>query len=265
MVKIEKQHFTIEEPLFIIYTKLVVRMNPLSNRKNLLLYDKALLKEQVRWVVGADEVGRGPLAGPVMAAAVGIATEFFSLIKEEDALLLFQDSKTLSEVQRKNALEILNTWAKTPYLKFALGEASVTEIEVGNILFATTLAFQRALEKLRTILQIDFPSKESSMEEVVISVDGYPLKGLHYKHRGLIKGDRTSFCIAAASIVAKVARDQHMCELALQYPVYHFEQNKGYGTEMHINALKKWGPCPVHRLSFLRKLLNKKEQQEFAL
>lgn len=240
-------------------------MSPLSKRENLLFYDKALLKKQVRWIIGADEVGRGPLAGPVMAAAIGIAPEFFSLIKEEDALLLFQDSKTLSEIQRKKALEKLNAWAETPFLKFALGEASVAEIEVGNILFATTLAFRRALEKLQTVLQVDFPCKESSMEDIVISVDGYPLKGLHYKHQGLVKGDRTSFCIAAASIVAKVARDQHMCGLALQYPVYHFEQNKGYGTEMHINALKKWGPCPVHRLSFLRKLLNKKEQQEFVL
>lgn len=237
---------------------------------NLLLYDGQFFSQGYTSVIGADEAGRGPLAGPVMAGAVWIDDKFYRDHLADESVLLFQDSKLLTEKNRLRAFEVLQNLSETTSLKFAFGEASVSEIEVGNILYATTLAFRRALENLQAITGVSLPMPKgltsSNVKNTVhIAVDGYRLKRLLYQHVGLVKGDRTSFCIAAASIVAKVLRDKKMLEFAKKFPVYHFEENKGYGTERHIAALRKFGPCEIHRKTFLCKILAKDSKEDRQL
>ena len=226
----------------------------------MLEYDKRFFDKGYANVIGADEAGRGPLAGPVIAGAVWISKDFLTADISNKDILQFQDSKLLSEAQRENAFKTLQKWQNDGLLKFSYGESSVAEIEMGNILYATTLAFRRALENLQAHLDFELPSKETLLQKsdpnkVYIMVDGYRFKRLPYLHSGLVKGDRTSFCIAAASIVAKVVRDRKMYELSKLYPQYGFNENKGYGTAQHITALKSFGPCDIHRKSFLKKIL----------
>lgn len=228
--------------------------------QNLLEQDRTLFDPNLRWLIGADEAGRGPLAGPVMAGAVALRLDFLQAHSADAAVVdSFHDSKQLSTKRRQHALDCLQAWAQQPYLKFAWGEASVEEIEKINILQATTFAFKRALEQLQALIPEPFLFRKTAVnvspQTTRILVDGYSLKNLPYQHQGVVKGDRTYFCIAAASIVAKVLRDKKMLSLAQIYPAYHFDDNKGYGTEAHIAALNKVGPCPVHRTSFLKKLL----------
>lgn len=247
----------------------------LKNSENLLEYDKRFFDKGYKNIIGADEAGRGPLAGPVIAGAVGISPEFLKVNLLEKLILQFQDSKVLSEQKREAAFETLQKWQNDGALAFACGVASVAEIEKENILCATTLAFRRALENLRVHLNFELPSRDvllrsDDSNEVYIMIDGYPFKQLPYLHSGLIKGDRASFCIAAASIVAKVTRDHEMCALAKIYPQYNFQENKGYGTANHIAAIKAFGPCEVHRKSFLKKISEssnskKKTQQQIPL
>lgn len=232
----------------------------LRNSVNLLEYDKQFFDKGYKNIIGADEVGRGPLAGPVIAGAVWISQDFLAANFSNEMVLQFQDSKLLTEVQRENAFKTLQKWQDDGILKFSYGESSVAEIEMGNILYATTLAFRRALENLQSSLDFELPSRDvllhkTDPNKVYIMVDGYRFKRLPYLHNGLVKGDRTSFCIAAASIVAKVVRDHKMCDIAKLYPQYDFQENKGYGTAKHIVALKTFGPCEIHRKSFLKKIL----------
>lgn len=232
----------------------------LKNSVSLLEYDKRFFDKGYANIIGADEAGRGPLAGPVIAGAVWISEDFLRANFPDEAILQFQDSKLLSETQRENAFKTLQKWQDDGVLKFSYGESSVAEIEMGNILYATTLAFRRALENLQTHLDFKLPSQETLLQKsepnkVYIMVDGYRFKRLPYLHTGLVKGDRTSFCIAAASIVAKIVRDHKMCELDKLYPQYGFNEHKGYGTAQHIEVLKTFGPCYIHRKSFLKKIL----------
>ena len=233
-----------------------------KNSANLLAYDKQFFDKGYKNIIGADEAGRGPLAGPVIAGAVWISEAFLKVNIPVETISQFQDSKVLSEAQRENAFKTLQNWQSEGLLNFAYGESSVAEIELGNILYATTLAFRRALENLQAHLGFELPSKEVLLQKtdprnVYIMVDGYRFKRLPYLHNGLVKGDRTSFCIAAASIVAKVVRDHKMYELAKLYPQYDFQENKGYGTAKHIAALETFGPCEIHRKSFLKKILER--------
>ena len=240
----------------------------MSKNKNnsLLAYDAQFFAKGFSGVIGADEAGRGTLAGPVIAGSVWISRQFFETYQNAEFITLFQDSKLLSEEQREEAFRQLQELAQTGCIAFSYGEASVDEIETHNILRATTLAFQRALEKLQTERSLSLKKKDALFdfhtdeETIPILIDGLPLKQFPYEHSGLVKGDRTSFCIAAASIVAKVTRDHYMQELAQAYPHYGFNEHKGYGTEKHREAIQKWGPCPLHRLSFLKKLYSAKPQ-----
>lgn len=238
---------------------------------NLLSYDGQFFKKGFSGIVGADEAGRGPLAGPVMAGAVWIDNDFYSEYRLNKEISLFQDSKQLTEKQRQEAFQMLQNLSQTTSLKFAFGESSVLEIDMGNILYATTLAFRRALENLQKVVDgITLPKSDdltnfSQHNTIYIIVDGYRFKRLPYQHTGLVKGDQTSFCIAAASIVAKVLRDRKMLELAKQFPLYHFDENKGYGTKTHIAALKQYGPCEIHRKSFLCKILQTNPRNDFQL
>ncbi len=184
--------------------------------------------EGFRLLCGVDEAGRGPLAGPVCAAAVilPVGLEIPGL----------NDSKKLTEKKREELFDVITAQA----LSFGIAFASVEEIEERNILNATFLAMNRA------IAQLD-PQPELAL------IDGNRNTGIERPSRCVVKGDARCADIAAASVLAKVSRDRVMLDLAKQYPQYHFEQHKGYGTKLHYEALDAYGPSPVHRMSFLSK------------
>jgi ribonuclease HII len=181
-------------------------------------------------ICGIDEAGRGPLAGPVFAAAV----IFDKQIKIDEV----NDSKKISAKKREILCEVIEKSAKM----FAVAQASEQEIDGLNILKATFLAMQRCVEKLE-------------INPDIILVDGNQLPEFTIKSQAITKGDTFVFSIAAASILAKVHRDRWMKKLDKQYPQYGFLSHKGYGTAKHIEAIKQYGPCPVHRMSFLKKIL----------
>ena len=175
-------------------------------------------------VAGMDEVGRGPLAGPVVTACV--------VMPEEPVLAWVDDSKKLSESRREKVYEEIMSHA----LYVGIGEISPEEIDEINILEATRKAMRTAA---------------SAVPADIFLIDAVTKLGLNGREVPIIKGDATSYSIAAASIVAKVTRDRLMIVLDRQYPEYGFARNKGYGTKEHIDALKRSGPCPVHRRSFI--------------
>lgn len=187
-------------------------------------------------IIGVDEAGRGPLAGPVCAGAV--------VLRDSHQIAGLTDSKKLSALQRARLEREIKSDAKS----FGLGWASETEIDEHNILMATFLAMSRAVRAC--LSQCAEPVHE-------ILVDGHQLPARFlgaeqwpWPTRAVIKGDLTEPCISAASILAKVARDQHMRELDQLYPHYGFAQHAGYGTAAHLRALQLHGACPVHRRSF---------------
>ena len=180
---------------------------------------------------GTDEAGRGPLAGDVYAAAV--------ILNPDDVIEEINDSKKLSEKKREKLFDVI----KEKAVSWCIATASVEEIEEINILNAAMLAMKRAVSGL-------------DIKPEFVLVDGNKIPdGLEIKADCLVKGDALSASIGAASILAKVARDRYMKEIALKYPEYGFEKHKGYGTKQHREALLKYGPCPVHRMSFLKKIL----------
>ena len=195
-----------------------------------LAYERKLWYKGYSIIAGIDEAGRGPLAGSVYAAAIIFEKEF--IIPE------VKDSKKLSEKKR----ELLFALIKENAISYAIGIASEKEIDEINIRQASFLAMQRAVKVLN--IKPDF-----------LLVDGFDLPDSNIPSEGIIKGDDKSFTIAAASIIAKVSRDNYMKDLDKKYPNYKFAKNKGYGTKEHIEAIKKYGITPVHRKSFLTKIL----------
>lgn len=194
---------------------------------------------------GADEAGRGPLAGPVFAAAV--------MLPQELGIDGLDDSKRLSEKKRELLFGIITERAEA----FSVSSASVEEIESMNILNAALLAMDRAANSLRD---------KNGVRAVpdLILVDGNTVKGISFPAKAIVGGDGLSACVAAASILAKVSRDAHMRELDHLYPEYGFARHKGYGTQAHRAALEEYGPCPAHRPSFLKKLGLKPEIYKYA-
>ena len=185
-----------------------------------------------KFVCGVDEAGRGPLAGPVCAAAVILNEEIEGL----------NDSKKLSEKKR----EALFDEIKEKSVSFSIAFASVEEIEEYNILNATYLAMNRAIEGLN--VKADF---------ALIDGNRVPT-GITVPCETVVKGDAKSCSVAAASILAKVTRDRLMLEEDEKYPEYNFKKHKGYGTKEHTDAILKYGLSPIHRPSFLKKLLGEK-------
>lgn len=185
-------------------------------------------------ICGIDEAGRGPLAGPVYAAAVILP--FGTVIEGLD------DSKKLTEKKREYLFDVITEKA----LAYSISFADVEEIDRLNILNATYLAMKRAADGLK-------------LSPKLILVDGNSSKGLTIPFRCVIKGDAKSPNIAAASILAKVSRDRYITEQDAVYPVYNLKKHKGYGTKEHIEAILKYGPCELHRKTFLKNILENQE------
>ena len=188
--------------------------------------ERELHSQGVGLICGVDEAGRGPLAGPVCAAAV--------ILPAEADLPGLNDSKKLSEKKREQLFPEIQRIA----LAWSVAFASVEEIEERNILGATMLAMNRAIAGL-------------SLTPDLALIDGNRNKEIEVPSRCVVHGDARCASIAAASILAKVSRDHLMLELAREYPQYGFEKHKGYGTRAHYAALREYGPCPAHRPSFL--------------
>ena len=188
--------------------------------------ERELHAEGIGLICGVDEAGRGPLAGPVCAAAV--------ILPSETELPGLNDSKKLSEKKREQLFPEIQQIA----LAWSVAFASVEEIEERNILGATMLAMNRAIAGL-------------SLTPDLALIDGNRNKEIEVPSRCVVHGDARCASIAAASILAKVSRDHLMLELAREYPQYGFEKHKGYGTRAHYAALREYGPCPAHRPSFL--------------
>jgi ribonuclease HII len=200
-------------------------------------------------IAGMDEVGRGALAGPVVAAACILSQPLvkrqgmkyrWSPFKRKPAGkdCLIADSKQLTPEDRERAYEWL-----TANCAYGIGITEASVIDSKGILFSTNEAMRQALKMLR---------ERSEIHEVLI--DGRDAFTFEYPHRSIIKGDLLEPCIGAASIIAKVTRDRMMTEMSEQYPHYFFAESKGYGSSNHIENLKLHGPCPLHRRSFLRNI-----------
>lgn len=198
-----------------------------EHARNLMAYDMQYRLSGIV-VAGMDEVGRGPLAGNVVTACV--------VMPETPLISWIDDSKKLSEKRREKVYDEIVRLA----LYIGIGEISPKEIDEINILQATRKAMRLAADKV--------PAE-------IFLIDAVTDLGLKGREIPLIKGDATSYSIAAASIVAKVTRDRQMAEADRLYPEYGFARNKGYGTAEHIAALRKYGPCPLHRRTFIRNFL----------
>jgi ribonuclease HII len=198
-----------------------------------LMFERELWRQGFVRVAGVDEVGRGPLAGPVLAAAVILPARWAQAGWPAE-LTGLNDSKQLTEVQREQYCAFIVRCAE---IEYALGRVEAGRIDAINILRATHEAMHEALAGLR-------PAPEHAL------VDGRPVQTLRVPQTALIKGDARSYSIAAASVVAKVTRDRLMLEYHAQWPEYGFAEHKGYGTARHLAALAKLGPCPIHRRSF---------------
>jgi ribonuclease HII len=192
-----------------------------------LAHEKKLRARGFSLIAGIDEAGRGPLAGPVVAAAVMLPVKFTHK--------KLTDSKLLSARQRERIYEELTLHTG---ICWCVAAVEPTEIDRINILRATHAAMQRAVEQFA-------PPPDH------VLIDGLPVRGFPIAQTALVKGDALSFSIAAASVIAKVTRDRMMLDFDAQFPHYGFAQHKGYGTELHLERLRSHGPCPIHRRSFL--------------
>lgn len=194
-------------------------------------YENQAVNNGYKFVCGVDEAGRGPLAGPVCAAAV--------ILPENCEIEGLNDSKKISEKKREALFDII----KEKALAFSIAYGTLEEIEEYNILEATYIAMNRAIDGL-----------ETAADFALIDGNRVP-KGINIPCETVVKGDSKSCSIAAASILAKVTRDRLMSEYDKKYPQYLFAQHKGYGTKAHYEAIKQHGVCEIHRLSFLKNVL----------
>ena len=204
-------------------------MRKIWNGEEKTKFERELLEEGLSLIAGVDEVGRGPLAGPVVCAAVIMPLGLDELIVGVD------DSKKLSAKKREELAEEIKKRAVC-YSIIEIDEKTIDEI---NILQATRLGMKRAVEELATTPNI-------------VLTDGNMTIDIEHKQKSIIKGDALSYTIGCASILAKVYRDNLMDEFAKEYPHYAFEQNKGYGTKAHIDGIKEFGLCPIHRRTFTK-------------
>jgi len=215
--------------------------------KTLLQEHDIQLTEKHEGLIGVDEVGRGALAGPVFVVACYIKSGFFKVDSNIELTLNFRDSKRMSKNKRDVAFEIINELKNQGWVDYVIATSSVEVIESKNISGATRQAFTDALIRLTNNLE--------NVTDYLILIDGNPLKDFLFPHESMVRGDDRSLVVSMASILAKVSRDRYMEELACNFPGYLWEQNKGYGTYLHRNAIKKIGASSQHRMLFLRKIL----------
>ncbi len=201
---------------------------------SLYLFENELYEQGVNYIAGVDEAGRGPLAGPVVAAAV--------ILKKGSTFQYVNDSKKLSEKQRLLALEEI----KTNAVAIGIGISSVEEIDLINIYRASREAMISAINQLK-------------VKPEFLLIDAMPME-IDIPLKSIIKGDAKSVSIAAASIIAKTTRDAYMVEMDKIFPLYNFKQHKGYGTKEHIEAIQKYGITPIHRKTYepVKSMLKKK-------
>jgi len=192
-------------------------------------YERQAWNSGAETVCGVDEAGAGPLMGPVYAAAV--------ILPRELDIPGLNDSKKLTEKKREALYEVITTQA----VSWSVTRVEAWEIDEMDILNARMLAMQRAIDGL-------------SVSPDLALIDGNRSNGITTPNETVVKGDGKSASIAAASILAKVARDHYMIEMAERYPQYAFEKHKGYPTKLHYERLREYGPCPIHRKTFLKKL-----------
>jgi ribonuclease HII len=196
-------------------------------------FERKLRQQGLTLLAGVDEAGRGPLAGPVVAAAVCLPAHWFAQGLPAD-LEGLNDSKQLTKDQRERFFACLMA---LPEVRHAVAQVEADRIDEINILQATHLAMNRALGQLA-------PPPQH------VLVDGRPVGSFQLPQTAIIKGDSLSYSIAAASVLAKVTRDRQMLDYDRLYPLYGFAEHKGYGTPRHLAALARHGPCPIHRRSF---------------
>lgn len=195
--------------------------------------EQAHFEKGVKIICGVDEAGRGPLAGPVCAAAV--------ILPPNAEIPGLNDSKKLSDKKRRELYPVI----KEKAIAYGIAFADHSEIDEINILQATYLAMERAISQL-------------SVKPDLALIDGNRAKDFGIPVETVVHGDSLSASIAAASVLAKVTRDDYMLQMAEQYPGYDFEIHKGYGTKAHYAALTQYGPCPIHRMTFLKKFYGEK-------
>ena len=203
------------------------------NEKNMWMIEDQHYEQGIKLICGIDEAGRGPLAGPVCAAAV--------ILPAHVEIPGLDDSKKLTDKRRRELMPLIMEKA----LAYGIAFADHEEIDQINILQATFLAMERAVSKLE-------------IKPELLLIDGNRQKDFGVPAETVVHGDSLSASIAAASILAKITRDDYMQQMAERYPQYGFEVHKGYGTKVHYAALTEYGPCPIHRMSFLKKFYGEK-------
>ncbi len=201
--------------------------------RNMWEIEERYYQQGMQLVCGVDEAGRGPLAGPVCAAAV--------ILPAHVSIPGLNDSKKLTDKKRRELFPIIKETA----IAYGIAFADEKEIDEINILQATYLAMERAISQL------------DKKPEIAL-IDGNRAKDFGVPVETIVHGDSLSASIAAASVLAKVTRDDYMLEMAQQYPQYNFDVHKGYGTKAHYDALREYGPSPIHRMSFLKKFYGEK-------
>ena len=203
------------------------------SQQNMWKIEQSFFERGIKVICGVDEAGRGPLAGPVCAAAV--------ILPPNAEIPGLNDSKKLSDKKRRELYPIIKEQA----IAYGIAFADHREIDEINILQATYLAMERAINQL-------------SVKPELALIDGNRAKDFGVPVETVVHGDSLSASIAAASVLAKVTRDDYMLKMAEEYPGYDFEIHKGYGTKAHYEALSRLGPCPIHRMTFLKKFYGEK-------
>lgn len=203
------------------------------SQQNMWKIEQSFFERGIKVICGVDEAGRGPLAGPVCAAAV--------ILPPNAEIPGLNDSKKLSDKKRRELYPIIKEQA----IAYGIAFADHREIDEINILQATFLAMERAINQL-------------SVKPELALIDGNRAKDFGVPLETVVHGDSLSASIAAASVLAKVTRDDYMLKMAEEYPGYDFEIHKGYGTKAHYEALTRLGPCPIHRMTFLKKFYGEK-------
>ena len=216
-----------------------MRMKRQWNAEEKLRFEREMLAAYAQYIAGVDEVGRGPLAGPVVCAAVILPLDEASLIEGVD------DSKKVKESERERLAALIRERA----IAYSVCEESAAAIDEINILEATKRCMKRCVEQLSVVPDVVF-------------TDGNFRIGIDLPQLNIVKGDALSYCIGAASILAKVYRDALMCEYDKLYPQYGFAVHKGYGTKRHTDAIREYGLCEIHRRTFTKKFWERAESEE---